>query len=231
MNHIIQLYAQEIVTALTAIAVILMGANIGQAITAIVRKHDIADLDEANRSIVAELTEERVKREQAEAERDHAISMYRKCLEDVNTWKGEYVHAENESLKWQKTAKEVEADRDIARAEAMQFTADLNTLQSERATLYRRNAKGHFEAVVPQKPKPHTLRHGMTVKNPSAYQAKRIFSEAKRAGIRTYPWDNKVFREIHFSGLSVCGSKPGNPDATTYISAREFRRRIKGEIE
>jgi hypothetical protein len=260
MNHIIQLYAQEIVTALTAIAVILMGANIGQAITAIVRKHDIADLDEANRSIIAELTEERVKREHAdvlnermgdeqiehllnmkklrqqlydtEAERDHAISMYEKCLEDVNTWKGEYVRAENEALKWKKTAKEVEADRDIARAEAMQFTADLNTLQSERATLYRRNAKGHFEAVVPQKPKPHTLRPGMTVKNPSAYQAKRIFAEAKRAGLCYLDIAAEILPWIYYSyGDIVCSCEPSHQEGATYISAREFRRRIKGEIE
>jgi hypothetical protein len=269
-TDILTLYAPQLLAGITGVAVLLFGANIGQAITAIVRKHDIEDLDEANRSIVAELTEERVKREQAdvlnermgdeqieyllnmkklrqqlydaEAERDHAISMYEKCLEDVNTWKGDYVRAENEALKWKKTAKEVEADRDIAHAEAMQFTADLNTLQAERATLYRRNALGRIEPITPKPRKPHTLRHGMTVNNPSVYQAKRIFAEAKKAGIDWDTADNmegmSPTADIIFWSYGWNGEKNGcvvnRPESyppATYISAREFRRRIKGEIE
>jgi hypothetical protein len=228
MNHIIQLYAQEIVTALTAIAVILMGANIGQAITAIVRKHDIADLDEANRSIVAELTEERVKREQAEVLNER---MGDEQIEHLLNMK-----------KLRQQLYDAEAERDEARAEAMQFAADLNTLQAERAHLYRRNAKGHFEAVVPQKPKPHTLKHGMTVKNPSAYQAKRIFAEAKRAGMDWDTLENMaavdptadiIFWPYEWNGekKDCVINRPESYPPVSYISAREFIRRIKGEIE
>jgi hypothetical protein len=264
MNHLIQLYAQEIVTALTAIAVILMGANIGQAITAIVRKHDIADLDEANRSIVAELTEERVKREHAdvlnermgdeqieyllnmkklrqqlydaEAERDHAISMYGKCLEDVNAWKSDYVRAANEALRWQKVAKGVEVDRDWWKKYAEAVANENERLESERATLYFRNAKGQIEPITPKPRKPHTLKHGMRVKDPSAYQAKRIFADAKRAGMEVFKPEmiGDEFPSVFF-GNDVTGIGVVMPckhaEDNIYISATEFRRRIKGEVK
>jgi hypothetical protein len=139
----------------------------------------------------------------------------------------------------ERAAKVVEKDRDIARTEAMQFAADLNTMQAERANLYFRNSKGQIEPITPKERKPHTLKHGMTVKEPSPYQAKRIFAAAKRAGIETHQSATNDTNCIWFYGNdrvnSVCAAYAGAA-MTTYISARfitarEFLRRIKGEIE
>jgi len=120
----------------------------------------------------------------------------------------------------EKAAKVVEAERD--------------RLLTERASLYFRNSKGQIEPITPKERKPHTLKHGMTVKDPSPEQAKRIFREAKRAGIETtnpeqvsknynWVWMNDA-NQIH----ACC---PVRRKTDTYISAREFLRRIKGEIE
>jgi hypothetical protein len=119
---------------------------------------------------------------------------------------------------------------------------DYDRLLTERATLYLRNALGQIEPITPKPSKPHTLKHGMTVKDPSAYNAKRIFREAKKAGI---DWDNVppveddkmsldiIFWEYEWNGEkeSVVAPRPNSYEVTTYISATEFIRRIKGEIE
>jgi len=213
-TDILTLYAPQILAVITAVAVLLMGANIFQAMKVMVMHADLDGMDERNTSLIRELTDERVKREQAdvlnETLLDEVIAT-RRCVDSLRDELGEF-RGVNDTLKIHNDA-----------------------MKAERANLYRRNAKGHFEAVVPQKPKPHTLRHWMTVKDPSAYQAKRIFADAKRAGIAYDPDDYKPckdFPNIHFCpafNVILCTAEhEGNE---TYISAREFRRRIKGEIE
>jgi hypothetical protein len=227
MQDIITLYTPELLKAFVTLTAIFFGANILQAIAAINRR--------------GRLTE-------AEDGRDHAISMYKKCLEDVNTWIGDYVCAENEALKWKKTAKEVEADRDgykDALKEAFEdrdrtmelcreMLSEADSLRAERATLYFRNAKGQIEPITPHKPKPHTLKHGMTVKDPSAYQAKRIFAAARRAGIDTHQNatndTNCIWLYAKKGSEALVHSWTGESNEY-HISAREFLRRIKGEIE
>jgi hypothetical protein len=219
-TDILTLYAPQMLAGITAVAVLLMGANIFQAMKVMVMHADLDGMDERNTSIIRELTDERVKREQAdmlnETLLDEVIAT-RRCVDSLRDELGEF-RGVNDTLKIHNDA-----------------------MKAERANLYRRNAKGHFEAVVPQKPKPHTLRHGMTVKNPSAYQAKRIFADAKRAGMDWDTADNMegmsptsdiIFWPYQWNGeKNDCViNRPRSYRPTTYISAREFRRRIKGEI-
>jgi len=107
----------------------------------------------------------------------------------------------------------------------------IDLLKSERATLYRRNEKGQIVPITPKPRKPHTLKHGMTVKDPTPKQAERIFREARRAGILSdkaeMPSDS--FPYIWFGG-SVMDCIPIECGAETYITATEFIQRIKGEV-
>jgi len=116
----------------------------------------------------------------------------------------------------------------------------ISDLSAERATLYRRNAKGQIEPITPKPRKPHTLKHGMTVKDPTPQQAKRIFAEARKAGI---DWDNVppveddkmssdvIFWQYEYYGRSceIVAVRPKPYEVTTYITPTEFIRRIRGE--
>ena len=115
-------------TILGVTATLLLLANILQAVVALTNKNRV---------------------QEAEDGRDHAISMYNKCLEDMNTWKREYGRAENESQRANKLrdqieleAKEVEASRDNWKGIAV-------NLQAERANLYFRNSKGQIAKLHP----------------------------------------------------------------------------------
>ena len=109
----------------------------------------------------------------------------------------------------------------------------IDLLKSERATLYRRNEKGQIVPITPKPRKPHTLKHGMTVKDPTPKQAERIFREARRAGILSAKAEmpSNRFPCILFAVNGIvtdciameCGNE-------TYITASEFVKRIKGEV-
>jgi hypothetical protein len=109
----------------------------------------------------------------------------------------------------------------------------IDLLQSERATLYRRNAKGQIEPITPKPRKPHTLKHGMTVKDPTPAQAKRIFAEARKAGIEVYKEEKlgDEFPNIWFGNPSSVVMPTRSKDTDTYITPTEFIRRIRGEQE
>jgi len=115
----------------------------------------------------------------------------------------------------------------------------ISDLSAERATLYRRNAKGQIEPITPKPRKPHTLKHGMTVKDPTPAQAKRIFAEARKAGIKVEGLDKYPHNQIHphvrylsdASGEHVFCiiRKPAQEGLD--ITPNEFIRRIRGEQE
>jgi exonuclease VII small subunit len=115
----------------------------------------------------------------------------------------------------------------------------ISDLSAERATLYRRNAKGQIEPITPKPRKPHTLKHGMTVKDPTEAQGKRIFAEARKAGIHLeHLNDDEEIVSLVFSS-----SDNNSPEKDTliilgvyvteaiYITFTEFIRRIRGEQE
>jgi hypothetical protein len=103
------------------------------------------------------------------------------------------------------------------------------------ATLYLRNAKGQIEPITPKPRKPHTLKHGMTVKDPTEAQAKRIFREAKKAGIEVYKAEmfGDEFTDIWYSSPSNVIMPRVDRDTVTEtrITPTEFVRRIRGEQE
>jgi len=107
----------------------------------------------------------------------------------------------------------------------------IDLLKSERATLYRRNEKGQIVPITPKPRKPHTLKHGMTVKDPTPKQAEMIFREARRAGILSDKAEmpSVAFPYIWFGG-SVMDCIPIECGNETYITATEFIQRIKGEV-
>jgi hypothetical protein len=111
----------------------------------------------------------------------------------------------------------------------------ISDLSAERATLYRRNAKGQIEPITPKPRKPHTLKHGMTVKDPTSEQAKRIFREAKKAGIEVYKAEmfGDEFTDIWYSSPSNVIMPRVDRDTVTetHITPTEFIRRIRGEQE
>jgi hypothetical protein len=127
----------------------------------------------------------------------------------------------------------MDAELEDCKAIAMRHAGDFNALQAERATLYFRNAKGQIEPITPRPRKPHTLKHGMTVKDPTEAQAKRIFSEAKKAGIDTKGDSvaTHVTPYLWFNGRSVCMKTNAEYPVVTYITPTEFVRRIRGEQE
>jgi predicted nuclease with TOPRIM domain len=112
-------------------------------------------------------------------------------------------------------------------------------LESERANLYFRNAKGQIEPITPKLSKPHTLKHGMTVKDPTEAQAKRIFREARKAGIEVEGLDQYPHgqRHPHVRYLNDASGehvfciirKPAQEGLD--ITPTEFIRRIRGEQE
>ena len=128
-------------------------------------------------------------------------------------------------------------DLEQSKAIAMQHAADLNALQAERANLYFRNAKGQIEPITPKPRKPHTLKHGMTVKDPTEAQAKRIFAEARKAGmgIGLSADGDGVFPHIQFTDASSGDWVTRIIDVALMqeieITATEFIRRIRGEQE
>lgn len=94
------------------------------------------------------------------------------------------------------------------------------------------------EVVEPVKEvKKHTLKHFMTVKNPSEAEAKAIFKAAKNAGIESTVSDGAVSPafphiwycegEDYYEGVT---DYEGYSDSVIQISATEFLLRIKGEI-
>ena len=94
------------------------------------------------------------------------------------------------------------------------------------------------EAIAAQ-PKPHTLRHGMTVKNPTEKEAKDIFEAARVAGCLS---GNRVGRlnalcphiwfyseGNGFDGVSESYISDAD-DSRVYMTTSEFIARIKGEV-
>jgi predicted RNase H-like nuclease (RuvC/YqgF family) len=112
-------------------------------------------------------------------------------------------------------------------------STQLDRLHAERANLYFRNAKGQIEPITPKPRKPHTLKHGMTVKDPTPEQAKRIFREARKAGIETGGDSvaTHVTPYLWFNGGRVCMKTNAEYPVVTYITPTEFIRRIRGEHE
>lgn len=87
-------------------------------------------------------------------------------------------------------------------------------------------------AVTDIVPKPHTLKHGMTVKNPTEDEVMDVIDEAKKAGIEIetplkysseYPsiWYNR--RRV----ISACTNDV--LDGDIYITTEEFIARMRGE--
>jgi hypothetical protein len=87
--------------------------------------------------------------------------------------------------------------------------------------------------------KPHTLRHGMTVKNPTKKEAKEIFEAARAAGCLS---ENRVGRlnascphiwfyseGNDFDGVCECYISDAD-DSRCCITPSEFIARIKGEV-
>jgi hypothetical protein len=111
----------------------------------------------------------------------------------------------------------------------------ISDLSAERANLYFRNAKGQIEPITPKPRKPHTLRHGMTVKDPTEAQAKRIFAEAKKAGMEVYKAEmfGDEFTDIWYSSPSnvIMPREDRDTVTETRITPTEFIRRIRGEQE
>ena len=86
-------------------------------------------------------------------------------------------------------------------------------------------------------PNPHTLRHGMTVKDPTPEQAREIFDEAKRLGIESYesngnvskeyPWVWYVDDDGFLSGISDCvGVEFGSE---VFVNPSQFLAHMRGE--
>jgi hypothetical protein len=225
MTDLITLYTPELLKAFAALTALLFGANILQAIASINRRNALTEAQDAKQAAMDMLKQATDKAKKVQAERD--------------TWK--------------RTAKEVEADRDNLSQQlsesfdarqrvldmAKEILAERDQLKSERATLYFRNAKGQIEPITPKERKPHTLKHGMTVKDPSAYQAKRIFAAARRAGMVLEdlcgddPLSLIVFSDskTNLVGLDTVLLIAHQINESQIISASEFLRRIKGEIE
>jgi hypothetical protein len=113
----------------------------------------------------------------------------------------------------------------------------ISDLSAERSNLYFRNAKGQIEPITPKPRKPHTLKHGMTVKDPTEAQAKRIFAEAKKAGmgIGLSADGDGVFPHIQFTDASSGDWVTRIIDVALMqelvITPTEFIRRIRGEQE
>jgi hypothetical protein len=201
-----------IVTVFGVTAVLLLLANILQAVVALTNKNRVQEAEDGRMYALAALKESEEKAQRIAYDRDQCGALRDRI---------------------ERAAKVVEKDRDVARAEAMQFAADVNTLHAERANLYFRNSKGQIEPITPKPRKPHTLKHVMTVKHPTQEQAKRIFREAKKAGIlhRNAELPSGRCPSIWFlnnDGVHHCG---GGESGCKIVTASEFVRRIKGEID
>jgi regulator of replication initiation timing len=178
-------------------------------------------------------------------ELDAAVERHNSLRDELTQTVAQQSAAEKAVVRWERTAKEMESDRDSWKRRAGNFKQTMRAamdendrLLTERATLYFRNALGQIEPITPKERKPHTLKHGMTVKDPTEAQAKRIFREAKKAGIHLEPLnDDAELVSIVFSSsetnlaakdaLLILGVYVSE---ATYITAHEFLRRIKGEI-
>jgi hypothetical protein len=89
-----------------------------------------------------------------------------------------------------------------------------------------------FNAVLNGRPSPHTLRHGMTVKNPTDKEAKEIFEAARVAGIDIGTM-KAPYKSIWFStvnSISRCLLSDHNVKQV-FITRSEFIARIKGEVK
>jgi len=205
MQHLITLYTPELLQAFVALTALLFGANILQAIAAINRRNALTEAEDGKQAAMDMLKQATDKAAKIQSERDMANELRDRC---------------------EKTMRAAMEEND--------------RLLTERATLYFRNALGQIEPITPKERKPHTLKHGMTVKDPSAYQAKRIFREAKKAGIMIIGSEhpNKFRPNIDFLEKDASDMCADNiawglaiAQGGKIVSAREFLRRIKGEIE
>jgi transcriptional regulator with GAF, ATPase, and Fis domain len=135
-TDLITLYTPELLKAFVFLTGLLFGANILQAIAAIIAK--------------GRLQEAEGRMQEAEDGKQAALDMLKHATD-----KAASIHAERDT--WKKTAKEVEADRYriLAEMKEVQKTAAYwidaaERLKSERATLYFRNAKGQIEPITPK---------------------------------------------------------------------------------
>jgi hypothetical protein len=197
-------------TILGVTAVLLLLANILQAVAAIANKGKVQDTLLELHHAYKDLSTAIAERDQAKAESQQADHL-RDLIE--------------------RAAKEVEADRD-------EWKRAADNLWTERKSLYFRNRKGQIEPITPKPRKPHTLKHGMTVKDPSHAIARRIFREAKRAGIHiedlTGGADVYVLvfssKETNLAARDAILVVPTHVKEATYISASEFIKRINGQV-
>jgi hypothetical protein len=229
MTDLITLYTPELLKAFAVLTALLFGANILQAIAAINRRNALTESEYGKRAAMDMLKHATDKAKKVQAERDMANELRDRCEKTMRA-----AMEENDRLM---------IEREEMAKDVKSLTDQHDRLLTERATLYFRNAKGQIEPITPQERKPHTLRHGMTVKDPTAYRAKRIFAAARRAGMDWDTSDNMtedmqptneiIFWPYKWDGKQVpCViNRPSSYEPTTYISAREFLRRIKGEIE
>lgn len=84
--------------------------------------------------------------------------------------------------------------------------------------------------------KPHTLRHGMTVKDPTPEQAKEIFDEAQRLGIEFFgdPMPNEQYTWIWFEASNPAWATIGTCTDRTwpftkFVTFNEFLAHMRGE--
>ncbi len=160
-TDILTLYAPQIIGGLIVITVLLLGANIAQAVSAIFKKGSIESLHD-------ELTDTQAKRAKAEAELRALSAEYGPLRTHY-----EYIKAERD------TAMQMAADLNTAQAELDKFQAEnvtiadeVRRLVMERETLYFRNAKGQIQPITPKPRKPHTLKHGMHLHHPHRVHTK-----------------------------------------------------------
>lgn len=185
-------------------AVLLLLANILQAVVAISNKGKVQEAEDGKAAAMSMLKQATDKAAKIQDERDKAN------------------HLRDQYEKTMRAAME-ENDR----------------MMAERATLYYRNSKGRIVPITPKPRNPHTLKHGMTVKDPTPEQAKRIFREAKRAGVSiedlTGGGDVAVLvfssKDTNLAAKDAVLAVCSHINEATYITASEFVKRIKGEVE
>lgn len=174
---------------------------------------------------------ERVKHRQQKESKEHWKSKAEQATADIEQWKALYIEQRNRANRFKelhtrmtKRPRDPKTGRIIPKAKAVNSDEVVKLCDEIKVN-----------AVTDITPKPHTLRHGMTVKDPTPEQAKEIFEEAKRLGIDNHgttltpicPWINYEASNPNYATVGTCAGRVDEDDI--YLTPDQFLAHMRGE--
>jgi hypothetical protein len=177
----------------------------------------------------SDVERERVLRKKIFESRDYWKAKAEQAFKDIDQWKALYIEHLNRANRFEELHNRMtKRPRDPKTGQFVKPTWVSDESRNNAAMALEQDMK----SAMPEK---HTLRHGMTVKDPTPEQAKEIFDEAKRLGIDNHgtvfnPRLNCInYYESGLSGNTIGTCADYFLPHTKFITPEQFLAHMRGE--